>query len=140
MTEATQLTTTGATETVRTFLQLLERNDHDAAMTLLDYDIVWRNTSLPTVRGIDRTGRMLRSMSHYQIDFAVEIHHIASEGDVVLTERTDYLSFGRVKVGFWVCGTFEVRDGKITLWHDHFSWENILRGTAVGLVRALLPR
>jgi limonene-1,2-epoxide hydrolase len=140
MTQAPELTTTDATTTVRSFLESLEREDFDAAVALLDYDIVWRNTSLPTVRGIDRTERMLRSMSRYKIDFAVEIHHIVGEGGVVLTERTDYLGFGRVKIGFWVCGTFEVQDGKITLWHDHFSWENFLRGTAVGLVRSLLPR
>ncbi len=37
-------------------------------------------------------------------------------------------------------GTFELVDGRIILWHDHFSWENFLRGTAMGLVKAVLGR
>jgi limonene-1,2-epoxide hydrolase len=40
---------------------------------------------------------------------------------------------------FWVCGTFEVRDGRITLWRDRFDYADLtwafLRGTAAGLLR-----
>jgi len=43
-------------------------------------------------------------------------------------------------VAFWVAGTFELRDGRIILWHDHFSWENFLRGTTVGVWRAIFSR
>ena len=56
-----------------------------------------------------------------------------------MTERTDVLRFGRVRVAFWVCGTFELRDGKIAVWRDYFSYLDILRGTVVGVVQAVLP-
>ena len=33
--------------------------------------------------------------------------------------------------------TFEVRDGKITLWDDAFSWVDFARGSLVGLTKML---
>ena len=52
--------------------------------------------------------------------FEVKIHRIAVNGATVLTERTDALVFGPVRVQLWACGVFEVRDGRITLWRDYF--------------------
>lgn len=149
MSEAIEVRT-DAVGTVREFFRLLELGDVDGALALADPDIEWRNTTLPTLRGIGRTRKALRSMERYGITFAVDIHHIAGEGgtehsgtgesDVVLTERTDYLGRGKFTIGFWVCGTFELRNGKIVLWHDHFSWIDMVRGTAVGALKALRPR
>ncbi|MGO4616217.1 limonene-1,2-epoxide hydrolase family protein [Nocardia sp. 2YAB30] len=126
--------------TVREFFAALEMNASGEALDLLHPDIVWKNTSLPDVRGIRRVGGVLRGLSRDWIGFAVDMHHIAADGDIVLTDRTDYLRVGPVRVGFWVTGTFELRDSRIILWHDHFSWENFLRGTVVGLWRAARAR
>ncbi len=134
-----------AITTVREFFAALEMSAVDEALELLDPDIVWKNTSLPDVRGISRVGGLLRGLSRDSFGFRVDMNHIAmeadgrpvSEGDTVLTERTDYLRAGRVEIGFWVCGTFELVDGRITLWHDHFSWEDFLRGTVSGLWKAV---
>jgi limonene-1,2-epoxide hydrolase len=54
----------------------------------------------------------------------------------VLTERTDVLEAKRFRAAFWVCGTFEVRDGKVVLWRDYFDWPTVLAATAKGAVRA----
>ncbi len=137
-----------AITTVREFFAALAVGEVDEALELLDADIVWKNTSLPDVRGSGRVGKLLRGLSRDSFGFRADMHHIAaesdgrpaSEGDTVLTERTDYLRFGPLEIGFWVCGTFELVDGRITLWHDHFSWEDFLRGTAQGLWGALLRR
>jgi len=43
-----------------------------------------------------------------------------------------------VAAEFWVCGTFEVRDGKIVLWRDYFDWGTFLMAGVRGLGRALL--
>jgi Limonene-1,2-epoxide hydrolase catalytic domain len=53
-----------------------------------------------------------------------------------LTERVDVLRYRAVAVGFWVCGTFEVRGGRITLWRDYFGWTTFLLATARGMGRA----
>ncbi|MET7773494.1 limonene-1,2-epoxide hydrolase family protein [Nocardia sp. NPDC005366] len=126
--------------TVREFLTALELGAVGEALELLDPEIVWKNTSLPDVRGAERVGGLLRGLSRDQLGFAVEMHHIAADGDIVLTDRTDILRFGPVRIAFWVTGTFELREGRIVLWHDHFSWENFLRGVAVGLFRAVFAR
>ena len=68
----------------------------------------------------------------------ITIHHAAATGDVVLTDRTDVLRKGKWETSFWVRGTFEVRDGKITLWDDAFSWVDFTRGSLVGLTRCCL--
>ncbi|WP_433731790.1 limonene-1,2-epoxide hydrolase family protein [Nocardia sp. CA-129566] len=127
-----------AITTVREFFAALELGAVEEALDLLHPDVVWKNTSLPTVGG-GLTRRILRGLNRDTIGFAAEMRHIAADGDIVLTDRTDILRVGPLRIAFWVCGTFELRDGRIILWHDHFSWENFLRGTVVGLVRAALP-
>ncbi|MFR9750962.1 limonene-1,2-epoxide hydrolase family protein [Nocardia sp. 004] len=126
--------------TVREFFTALAMSAPEESIDLLHPDIVWKNTSLPDARGIRRVGGALRALRRDWLGFDVEIHHIAADGEVVLTDRTDYLRFGPVRIGFWVTGTFELRDGRIILWHDHFSWENFLRGIVVGLWRAAFTR
>lgn len=130
-----------AVTTVREFFAALEMKIIDEALDLADPGLVWKNTSLPDVRGLDRVRWVLKQLQNPRFGFRVDIHHIAADGEnVVLTERTDYLRFGPVEIAFWVCGTFELKDGRIVLWHDHFSWENFLRGSIAGIVRAVLPR
>lgn len=129
-----------AITTVREFFTAMELGAVSEALELVHPDIVWKNTSLPDVRGYDRVAKLLRGLNRDQFGFAAEMHHIAAQGDIVLTDRTDILRVGRVRISFWVTGTLELRDGRIILWHDHFSWENFLRGAAVGSVRAVLRR
>jgi limonene-1,2-epoxide hydrolase len=112
---------------VRDFLEALAVPDTKRALALLDPDIEWRNTGLPTFRG-KRVFGMLTDMERRRVGFGVEIHAIAAQGDVVLTDRTDYLWKGPIKTGFWVRGTFTVRDGLITVWDDAFSVGSLLKG------------
>jgi limonene-1,2-epoxide hydrolase len=128
-----------AASVVRQFLQLLEQGDAPGALALLGDDIVWRNTGMPTMRGRRVTGALL-DMERRGIGFRVRMHHLAADGPIVLTERTDVLAYGRFETAFWVCGTFEVHDGLIVLWDDHFSWGNLAASSLRGLGRAVLPR
>lgn len=126
--------TTPAIEVVRDFLDALERLDIDAASDLLAPDVVYQNVPLPPATGKDAVLEQLRWLGRNADAFGVEYHNIASDGPVVLTERTDVLTFGKVSGSFWVCGTFEVHDGLITLWRDRFdyltfAW-SFLRGAA----------
>jgi limonene-1,2-epoxide hydrolase len=139
MPEQTELTEDGII-TVREFFTALEMGAVEEALELLHPELVWKNTSLPDVGG-GLARRILRGLDRDQFGFAVEMHHIAAEDEnIVLTDRTDILRVGPVRVAFWVAGTFELRDGRIILWHDHFSWENFLRGTTVGVWRAIFSR
>lgn len=123
---------------VRQFLHLLESGQSEAAVSLLDPRIAWRNTGLPTLRG-DRVARTLLALERRGVGFAVTTHHAAVDGEIVLTERTDVLRFGRWSTSFWVCGTFRVIDGRIVLWDDHYSPGAFLLGSLRGLAAAVRP-
>jgi len=114
-------TTRSEITVVRDFLGALERLDIDAAADLLAPDVVYQNVPFPAARGKAAVERQLRWLARYGSGFEVSYDNVAAEGPVVLTERTDVLVFGRLKAAFWVCGTFEVHDGRITLWRDRFD-------------------
>lgn len=40
---------------------------------------------------------------------------------------------------FWVCGVFEVDDGRITLWRDYFDVYDMFKGLLRGLVALVVP-
>lgn len=135
--EVTSASDASSAATVRAFLGALERFDIDAAGALLDPDVVYENVSLPAARGRAATLRLLRSMPRALSGFEARTHRLAATGPVVLTERTDVLVVGRVRVAFWVCGTFEVHDGRITLWRDYFDWAATTGALVSGVARAL---
>jgi limonene-1,2-epoxide hydrolase len=124
----------GASDVVREFLLALQEDDLDRSLALLAEDVEWINVSLPTVHGRRAVERIFRLAQKAGGGFRVHFHAIASEGDVVLTQRTDAMTFGRFEHRFWVAGRFEVTDGQITIWRDAFDWGDFL----VGFVRALL--
>ena len=123
-------------ETVREFFRLLTLPDTTAAVALLDDEVVWRNTGLPTITG-RKVGAVLLDAEKRGITVDIDLHHAATDGDVVLTDRTDVLRKGRWETSFWVRGTLEVHDGKITRWDDAFSWLDFARGSLVGLTKLL---
>jgi limonene-1,2-epoxide hydrolase len=128
-----------AESVVRQVFDLLENGDAEAAVELLDPEIEWRNTGLPTFRG-PRVHDMFKDMVRRGFGFSVQLHHVAADGDVVLTDRTDVLTYGRWSASFWVRGTFELREGKIVLWDDAFSWGDFIGASVLGLARAIAPR
>ena len=123
---------TGATTIVSSFLTLLEQHRAGEAIALLSPDVEWHNTSMPTFRG-PRVAGMLRDMERRGVGFRVDLHAIAADGDVVLTDRTDHLSYGRWTSSFWVCGTFVIDEGRIRVWNDRFSPGNVLVASVRGL-------
>ena len=131
---------TTAADIVTGFLRALERCDIDAALALVSEDLVYQNVSLPTIRGRRGLERAFRPMLRPgRMGFAVCVHHLASDGDVVLTDRTDEISVGRFRARFWVYGRFVVRDGQIAVWRDSFDWFDITVGMVRGLAGVLVP-
>ena len=125
---------------VERFLELLSAKDIDGATELLAQDVVYENVGLPTVRGRERVRRLGKvTLGLAGAGFEVYTHTISVNGSTVLTERTDVLKFRRLRVQFWVCGRFDVRDGQIVLWRDYFDQANILAATLRGLLGVILP-
>jgi limonene-1,2-epoxide hydrolase len=123
---------------VHRFLGALERLDIDAVVDLMTPDVSYQNVPLPPARGIDAVERQLRWLARYGSGFEVDYINVAADGSTVLTERTDILVFGRLRAAFWVCGTFEVRDGKVALWRDRFDVVDVTWAFVRGAVKALV--
>ena len=126
------------TRTVQAFLNALADEDFDTASAALADDLVYQNVGLPTIYGRDRAMNLFRRMEG-RVGFEVKIHRIAADGAAVLTERTDALIFGPLRLQFWVCGVFEVHDGRITLWRDYFDFYDMLKATVRGLAALAIP-
>ena len=127
-----------ATGTVETFLNALQDQDFDTAENRLAQNLVYQNVGLPTIYGRHRAMKLFRSMDG-KAGFEVRIHRIAADGNTVLTERTDALTYGRLRLQFWVCGVFEVHDGRITLWRDYFDFFDMFKATVRGLAGVVVP-
>ena len=124
--------------TVERFRYALQDSDLDAAGPLLAEDLVYQNVGLPTIHGRKRAMKLFSSLGGSSA-FEVKIHRIAADGAAVLTERTDALIFGPLRLQFWVCGVFEVHDGEITLWRDYFDFFDMFKATLRGLAGLLVP-
>jgi limonene-1,2-epoxide hydrolase len=125
--------------TVETFLYALQDEDFDTADSVLADNIVWQNVGVLTLRGRERIMKIFRR-GQGRAGFEVKIHRIAAEGNAVLTERTDALIFGPLRLQFWICGVFEVHGGRITLWRDYFDFfDFFVKAPLRGLAGILVP-
>ena len=116
-------------DVVVAFLHSLAAFDIDGALALVHDDLVYMNVSLPTIHGRDRLERLARPVLRPgRMGFEVHLNHVATEGDVVLTDRIDELNFRRFASRFWVYGRFVVRDGRIAVWRDSFDWLDVTIG------------
>lgn len=130
--------TTDGKAIVERFLFAIQNEDFDTADALLTDDARWQNVGLPTIAGRQRIMKLLRS-GEGRAGFEVKFHRIAAEGTAVLTERTDVLVFKSLRLQFWVCGVFEVHDGRITLWRDYFDFFDMIKATVRGLAGVAVP-
>ncbi|WP_310785739.1 limonene-1,2-epoxide hydrolase [Mycobacterium sp. Z3061] len=144
MTELTQngpgsgADTTDNIRAVEDFLNALQAEDFDTVDELLHDNLIYENVGFSQIRGGRKTTALLSKMQG-RIGFEVKIHRIAADGSAVLTERTDALILGPLRVQFWVCGTFELQDGRITLWRDYFDSFDMLKATLRGVAGVLVP-
>jgi limonene-1,2-epoxide hydrolase len=140
MTELTE-TSPQSAENIRTvegLLNALQDEDFETVDAALDDDLVYENVGLSRIRGGRRTTAMMRRMEG-RMSFEVKIHRIAADGAAVLTERTDALIFGPLRIQFWACGIFEVHNGRITLWRDYVDVFDMFKGFVRGLVGLVIP-
>ena len=118
-------------QTVREFFRLLALPDTKAAIELLDPEVVWRNTGLPTIKG-RQVGGMLLDAEKRGLTVDITIHHAAADGDTCSPTAPTCCAraSGRRRSG--CAAPSRSRDGKITLWDDAFSWLDFTRGSLWG--------
>jgi limonene-1,2-epoxide hydrolase len=134
------MTDSAPTAVVERFIDHLRTvTDNDAAVGLLAEDVVYENSWLPTVRGRERVRRLFRALLRIGTHVEMHIHAISADGPTVLTERTDVLQWGRLRVQFWICGRFDVHDGQIMLWREYYDPLVIFAATLRGLFGTVVP-
>lgn len=89
--------TTEAIRAVEAFLNALQNEDFDTVDAALGDDLVYENVGFSRIRGGRRTATLLRRMQG-RVGFEVKIHRIGADGAAVLTERTDALIIGPLRV------------------------------------------
>jgi limonene-1,2-epoxide hydrolase len=110
-----------AEQVVRDFCAAVRERNPDALRAFFSDDVVYHNIPLQPAEGIDATMAMMNSFLDMFEDLEFEVHHLASDGSTVLTERTDHFTTNGRKLPLPVMGAFHVVDGKITAWRDYFD-------------------
>ena len=128
------------TAVVERFLDHLRTvTDNDAAVGLLAVDVVYENSWLPTVRGREPVRRLFQALIRIGTRVEMHVHTISADGPTVLTERTDVLQWGRLRIQFWICGRFDVHDGQIVVWREYYDPLTILAAALRGLIGTVVP-
>jgi limonene-1,2-epoxide hydrolase len=114
-------------------------SDSDAAVELLAVDVAYENSWMPTVCGRERVRKLFQALIRIGTHVEMHVHAISAYGPTVLTERTDVLQWGRLRIQFWICGRFDVHDGQIVVWREYYDPLTILIATVRGLLGAVVP-
>src|SRR5271156_6061101 len=95
-------------------------------------DVVWESVGLPAHRGKDACVAYLDDLhARAGMEYCtIDVLHIASVGDVVLSERVDTMhrADGTPIMAFRIMGAIEVRDGRIVRYTDYLDTAAIATG------------
>ena len=110
-----------AEKVVRDFCAAAARRDPSALRPFFADDVVYHNIPMDPAVGIEATMALLDMFMNMCEALTFEVHHLASDGATVLTERTDTFTIRGKTAPLPVMGAFHVQDGKITAWRDYFD-------------------
>jgi limonene-1,2-epoxide hydrolase len=110
-----------AEQVVRDFCAAVSKRDPEVLRPFFSDDVVYHNIPMDPAEGLEATMGVLNMFLGMGEALEFEIHHMASEGSTVLTERTDRFTLGGKDASLSVMGAFHVMDGKITAWRDYFD-------------------
>ena len=115
------------------FCDLWQKQDVDAMLSCFTEDASYIDMPLPPRQGKAEIRTYIEQVfSGFGV--RIETLHIASAGNVVFTERVDYLGLhGAAKppVPLPVVGVMEMRDGKIFAWRDYFDLRTAEEGLGI---------
>jgi limonene-1,2-epoxide hydrolase len=114
-----------AEQVVRDFCAVVSTRDPEAIRPFFSEDVVYHNIPMEPAEGIDATMAVINMFVDIGEALDFEVHHLASDGSTVLTERTDSFTINGKKSPLPVMGAFHVVDGKITAWRDYFDMAQV---------------
>jgi limonene-1,2-epoxide hydrolase len=110
-----------AEQVVRDFCAAASKRDPEALRPFFSDDVVYHNIPMDPAEGLEATMGVLAMFMGLGEAVEFEIHHLASDGSTVMTERTDRFTVSGKEASLAVMGAFHVLDGKITAWRDYFD-------------------
>ncbi len=105
---------------IRGFLAAWERRDAEYILGCFADDAVYHSIPLTPIAG-------KAAIREFVAKFAdvppgrLEIRHQVASGNVVMNERTDYITLNGVRVVLPICGVFEIEEGRIKAWREYFD-------------------
>ena len=114
-----------AEEVVREFCAAASTRDPQLLRGFLADDVVYHNIPMEPAVGIEAAMAVIDMFVTMCEALQFEVHHLAGDGDTVLTERTDTFTINGKTAPLPVMGAFRVVDGKITAWRDYFDMAQV---------------
>ena len=114
-----------AEQVVRDFCAAASTRDPAVLRTYLSEDVVYHNIPMDPAEGIEAAMAVIDMFVNMCEALEFEVHHLASDGSTVLTERTDRFTIKGKTAPLPVMGAFQVSDGKITAWRDYFDMAQV---------------
>ena len=108
-------------EFVEAFIQAWPAGDADTLAAFFSEDAVYNNGPFEPVIGRAAIVASLASFMAMGGDVSVDLLHLVADGEIVLTERIDYVTAGGKTMSLPIMGAFEVRGGLIAAWRDYFD-------------------
>jgi limonene-1,2-epoxide hydrolase len=116
-----------AEQVVRDLCDGVGKSDAEALRQFFTDDVVYHNIPMDPAIGIDAAIAVIDGFFAMSESLKIEILHLAVRENVVLTERIDTFTVGKIVAPLPVMGTFEIRDGKISAWRDYFDMGQITK-------------
>jgi limonene-1,2-epoxide hydrolase len=110
-----------AEQVVRDFCAAASTRDSAVLRSFFSDDVVYHNIPMDPAEGVEAAMAVIDMFLGMCDALEFEVHHLASDGSTVLTERTDTLTIRGKIAPLPVMGAFHVSDGKITAWRDYFD-------------------
>ncbi len=114
-----------AEKVVRDFCAAASTRDPEVLRGFFSEDIVYHNMPMAPAEGLDAAMAVIEMFVSMCDELEFEVHHLASDGTTVLTERTDRFTIKGRTAPLPVMGAFQVVDGKITAWRDYFDMAQV---------------
>ena len=108
-------------EVIRQFCAAFARRDVDELCAFFTPDAVYHNIPMAPAKGIEAIRSSLELFVPGSPYVEFEMINLASDGDLVFTERVDRMELGGKAIELPVAGVFEVNGGRITAWRDYFD-------------------
>ena len=114
-----------AEQVVRDFCAAASTRDATVLRGFFSDDVVYHNIPMEPAEGIEATMAVIDMFLGMCDALEFQVHHLSSDGNTVLTERTDVFSINGKSAPLPVMGAFHVEDGKITAWRDYFDMAQV---------------